>query len=335
MKKFVSLICLLSVTSTFAAQMGGDEQYKRLKQQDIPFDNEYDPDHSVLIGSGSFGEVFEAKKKKDESLVAIKKIEATKDTLSRFYQEGVLLENMVHNNILEFKGRELRKAGKGQYVLFLCTERMDCDLGYFMSESQHSYLFKRPDTNPVISKIILFQVLAGLEHIHKQGVVHRDIKANNILIIVHAGPENKEFYKAKIGDFGWARVLTKKEAKNGGLFINRGPVSVPSLCAPECYGTKPYSTKIDIFAVGCLFFNMRTSKPLFETIKKDGKTSWPDQWEHLRIRLSSIPKQYENKELKPAKNELNFISSLLSSNPEFRFTAKQAIDDVYLEPELK
>ncbi|KFB35054.1 rage-1 [Anopheles sinensis] len=102
---------------------------------------------------------------------------------------------------------------------------------------------------------ILIQIVRGLEHLHRNEVFHRDIKPENILIKVVDEPQKKEI--VQLGDFGLiARISDPLPLQ--------AYIATRWYRAPECMLTKGYyGPKIDVWAVGCCFYEMVTREPLF------------------------------------------------------------------------
>lgn len=89
----------------------------------------------------------------------------------------------------------------------------------------------------------------GLEHIHKNKILHRDIKTLNIFL-------NKN-ETVKIGDLGVAKALNTND-------FARTMVGTPFYLSPELCEEKPYNEKSDIWALGCLLYELCTFKHPFE-----------------------------------------------------------------------
>jgi len=99
-------------------------------------------------------------------------------------------------------------------------------------------------------KEILRQVTRGLAHLHKLGIIHRDIKPSNILIYIPDEYHGKPLMK--LADFGLSKVLNNEK----GDFTNTSlgnPSGTRGWMAPELYKSIRYDSKVDIFALGCIF----------------------------------------------------------------------------------
>lgn len=100
-------------------------------------------------------------------------------------------------------------------------------------------------------KSILYQLLKGTEYCHERRIMHRDLKPSNLLV-------NHSADQIKIADFGLARTM--------GLPLKTYTHEVVTLWyrAPEVLlGSKIYSTAIDMWSIGAIFFELAHKKPLF------------------------------------------------------------------------
>ena len=105
------------------------------------------------------------------------------------------------------------------------------------------YISKEKPMSEDLARYVFKQILDGVEHIHKCGIVHRDLKIENILI-------DKD-YNIKLTDFGFAGPL-KGNGRNGMLTTKLG---TPNYLAPEIIMKQPYyGEKTDIFACGVVLF---------------------------------------------------------------------------------
>ncbi len=91
---------------------------------------------------------------------------------------------------------------------------------------------------------------------HRQGIVHRDIKLDNILI----NKKEDQEHNVKIADFGMAAFMKLKNDKNELIYIKCG---TPGCVAPEILKGQGYDTKCDIFSTGSVLFNLLTGLYLF------------------------------------------------------------------------
>ena len=130
--------------------------------------------------------------------------------------------------------------------LALVFELMDQNL-YEVIRGRRHYL------SPQLIKIYIYQLLKGLEHMHKRGIFHRDIKPENILV-----DHNCDFDKGlKLADFGSCRGIYSKQPYTE-------YISTRWYRAPECLLTDGYyGPEMDLWGVGCVFFEITSLYPLF------------------------------------------------------------------------
>ena len=151
---------------------------------------------------------------------------------------------------------------------------------------------------------LLIQILEGLHYLHVElGIVHRDIKPENFLLF-----NDGHRIKIKLIDFGFATYCKGNETMHEQL-------GTPQYAAPEIFEQKPYNSKVDMWSVGVVLYNMvKGTQPFsnreIENIK--------EQVLHKEINYSG----FKNNELK------NLCESLLDRNPENRFSAFQALQQI-------
>ena len=104
---------------------------------------------------------------------------------------------------------------------------------------------------------LIHQVFDGIQYLHTNGMIHRDLKPENLLM-VGRDPGTEEYMMLKIADFGLARTM--------GLPLKTYTHEVVTLWyrAPEVLlGSKIYSTAIDMWSIGAIFYELAHKKPLF------------------------------------------------------------------------
>jgi len=212
------------------------------------------------VGEGTFGKVYKARVKgtgkqnlnlKSE-FVALKKIlmENEKEGFPlTAIREIMILKRLNHKNIinlLEIVTSKPSEKNKFRGNVYLVFEYMEHDLSGLVGR-------KYDFTVPII-KTIMKQLLLGLEYLHDNNIIHRDIKGANILI------NNKG--ELKLADFGLARLYNpdNKIPKN---YTNK--VVTLWYRAPELLlGENNYGPAIDMWSVGCVFSELLTGQPAFK-----------------------------------------------------------------------
>ncbi|KAI9878446.1 MAG: hypothetical protein M1830_000881 [Pleopsidium flavum] len=226
------------------------------------------------IGDGSFGSVALARVRsagaqvaRRGTLVAIKTMKNTFDSFGPCLElrEVIFLRSLpVHPHLVPAMDIFLDPMSK---KLHICMEYMDGNLYQLMKARDHKCL----DGGSV--KSILFQILAGLDHIHAHSFFHRDIKPENILVSTSAPhdsgttfrrysalvtpPSTPPLYTIKIADFGLARETHSK-------LPYTTYVSTRWYRAPEVLlRAGEYSAPVDMWAMGAMAVEVATLKPLF------------------------------------------------------------------------
>ncbi|XP_048879082.1 cyclin-dependent kinase 16-like isoform X4 [Brienomyrus brachyistius] len=200
------------------------------------------------VGEGTYATVFKGRSKLTGNLVALKEIrlEHEEGAPCTAIREVSLLKDLKHANIVT-----LHDIIHTEKCLTLVFEYMEQDLKQYMDDCGNIL-----DVCNV--KIFLFQLLRGLAYCHGRKVLHRDLKPQNLLIS-HRG-------ELKLADFGLARAksVPTKTYSNEVVTLWYRPPDV-------LLGSTEYSTPIDMWGVGCIFYEMMTGRPLFpgSTVKDE------------------------------------------------------------------
>ncbi|XP_041655761.1 cyclin-dependent kinase 16 [Cheilinus undulatus] len=192
------------------------------------------------LGEGTYATVYKGRSKLTENLVALKEIrlEHEEGAPCTAIREVSLLKDLKHANIVT-----LHDIIHTQKSLTLVFEYLDKDLKQYLD-----------DCGNVINvhnvKLFLFQLLRGLSYCHRRKVLHRDLKPQNLLI--------NERGELKLADFGLARAksIPTKTYSNEVVTLWYRPPDI-------LLGSTDYSTHIDMWGVGCIFYEMATGRPLF------------------------------------------------------------------------
>uniref|UniRef100_A0A8C8FZC8 cyclin-dependent kinase n=1 Tax=Oncorhynchus tshawytscha TaxID=74940 RepID=A0A8C8FZC8_ONCTS len=210
---------------------------------------------------GTYATVFKGRSKLTDNLVALKEIrlEHEEGAPCTAIREVSLLKDLKHANIVTL--HDIVHTDKSLTLVF---EYLDKDLKQYMDDcgnimSMHNV------------KIFLFQILRGLAYCHKRKVLHRDLKPQNLLI--------NERGELKLADFGLARAksVPTKTYSNEVVTLWYRPPDV-------LLGSSEYSTQIDMWGVGCIFYEMAAGRPLFP-----GSTVEDEL--HLIFRLLGTPSE--------------------------------------------
>ncbi|TYH99912.1 hypothetical protein ES332_A11G097600v1 [Gossypium tomentosum] len=274
-----------------------------------------------VIGTGSFGVVFQAKCLERGESVAIKKVLQDKRYKNRELQ---IMRILDHPNVVQLKHCFFSNTDKDELYLNLVLEYVP-DTVYQVSKHYTKMNYHVPILHV---QLYIYQICRALNYLHHVvGVCHRDIKPQNLLVNPHT-------HQLKICDFGSAKMLVP------------GEPNISYICsryyrAPELiFGATVYSTAIDMWSVGCVMAELLLGHPLFpgesgvdqlvEIIKILGtptreeiKCMNPNYTEFKFPQIKAHPwHKIFHKQLPPAAVDL--VSRLLQYSPNIRCTSLEA-----------
>lgn len=195
------------------------------------------------IGEGSFGKAVLVKSTEDGRHYVIKEINISRMSdkeRQESRREVAVLANMKHPNIVQYK-ESFEENGSLYIVMDYCEggdlfKRINAQKGALFQEDQILDWF--------------VQICLALKHVHDRKILHRDIKSQNIFLTKDG--------TVQLGDFGIARVL------NSTVELARTCIGTPYYLSPEICENKPYNNKSDIWALGCVLYELCTLKHAFE-----------------------------------------------------------------------
>ena len=204
------------------------------------------------VGWGGMGTVYATDSFEDGRRLAVKIMndaEAVEESVAaRFVEEGRLSQRLQHPNIIRVYGVEVAEDGCPYLVMeFLAG----VPLAVYTAQGGRVPLAQ--------AVVILKGILAGLAHAHAQGVVHRDLKPDNVYLSL----DKDKQYEVKLLDFGIAKVMDLaggmgKRTRTGML------LGTPAYMSPEqIRSSKDVDARSDLFSVGVLAFEMLTGRPAF------------------------------------------------------------------------
>ena len=200
-----------------------------------------------LIGEGGFGQVWRATRD-DGSLVAIKilhlELIRSNDALTRFERELEATERLDHRHVVRAYDHGTLDDGRPFMVL-----------EYIEGPSLRDVIHERGSLSPSEMLAILEPLCEALTSAHAVGLVHRDVKASNVILGHDAqGP------RPVLLDFGLVKLL---DHEGPGLTSSRSMLGTPAAMAPEQMKGQPVTSRTDVYAVGLLAFHMLTGAPAF------------------------------------------------------------------------
>jgi ABC-type transport system substrate-binding protein/class 3 adenylate cyclase/tRNA A-37 threonylcarbamoyl transferase component Bud32 len=200
-----------------------------------------------LIGRGSVGTVYSAKDLALDRRVAVKVLAPTlardERFRERFLRESRLVASLEHPNIVP-----IYAAGEADGLLYLAMRYVDGrDLASLLSN------LGRLDAERAIE--LVAQVGNALDAAHGRGLIHRDVKPGNILLAHHDGRADHAY----LCDFGLAKHASTVSSLTG----DRGIVGTVEYLAPEQIEGGPVDGRVDVYALGCVLYELLTGEPPF------------------------------------------------------------------------
>jgi serine/threonine protein kinase/Tfp pilus assembly protein PilF len=195
------------------------------------------------LGVGGMGKVYKATDKEIKGKVALKLIKpevaSDKKTIERFRNELKTARDIAHKNVCRMY--DLNKEEGNYYIT----------MEYVSGEDLKKLIRKMGQLSPGQAILIAKQVCEGLSEAHRLGVVHRDLKPQNIML--------DEEGNARIMDFGIARSLKAKGITASGVMIG-----TPEYMSPEQVEGRETDQRSDLYSLGVILYEMVTGRVPFE-----------------------------------------------------------------------
>lgn len=263
-----------------------------------------------LIARGGMGAVYRARHKLLGTNRAIKVIrpDVHRDDVvyQRFRQEAQAVEGLSHPNIVSFYDYGIFE-GVAPYVVMDLVDGVSLDAA-----------IKADGGKLEISKAlgIFVQVSGALAHAHSKGILHRDIKPGNIMLVKDEfGQESP-----KVLDFGIAKIQSQNpDGDSGSLSENKltgtGEIfGSPAYMSPEQGNGQPVSARSDVYSLGCVLYEAIVGKPPFE-----GRNAIETIMQHLNNSVPKLPKPSKAVDQNLFNDLENIIMRCLEKEPSERY----------------
>ncbi|GAW79802.1 cdc2-related protein kinase 1 [Plasmodium gonderi] len=298
------------------------------------------------ISEGTYGAVFRAQNRRTKRIVALKQLKHFSSmrhegfAITSLREINILLQ-LQHENILSIKEVVI---GKDLNDIYLVMEYVEHELKMLLDNKTPSFTISE-------LKCLLKQLLSGVDYLHTNWVMHRDLKTTNLLY------SNKGVLK--ICDFGMARKFGHVNSHN----ITKNVVTLWYRAPELLLGERCYTNKIDIWSVGCIFAEMILKKPLFvgdneiDQILKilsllglPDRETYPEFYEYsfisknkelfkkkkIKMNVTKIRSHFPNvanqfSGLYLSDNGLDLLQQLLHFNPKNRISASDALKHPYFK----
>ena len=191
-----------------------------------------------FLGNGKYGSVEKIVDNKDNKIYALKKIKKENVTIESFKNEVKILSLFNSDKIVKYYGSFSDKNYfyiKMEYCNF-------SNLANFIENNKNSNCLINED---ILYKII-YNISLGIKEIHSKDIIHRDLNPNNIFM--------NDDYNIKIGDFGISKHCKSTNSNVGTLYYK----------SPELIKGEQYNNSVDIWALGCIIYELFTLKKCFD-----------------------------------------------------------------------
>ena len=273
-----------------------------------------------LIGQGAFGKVNLGLNVLTGRVVAIKSfnksnLNSNSENMKKIKYETNLMKKLNHPNITKI----LELFEDKEYILII--------MEYINGGNLFSFLKKHRKVSEKTAKLLYRQIILGIKYMHQQGIVHRDIKLENILIDLNNN--------IKICDFGIGRVLSSPEQP---LFDQCG---TPMYIAPEillCSKEKGYKGfPVDIWSSGIVLYILLSGTLPFSFKNSSSSLSESNESNLSEDNNNNTELQYSiiNKEPKEIENiskeAEDLLKKILKKNPEKRITCEEILNHPWMK----
>jgi len=212
-----------------------------------------------LLGQGGMGAVYQAFDRELDRTVAVKVIRADKagspEAFRRFKQEIILARQITHRNVIR-----IFDLGQADDQKFITME-------YIEGESLQRFIARRKKLEPHEAAELMVQICRALEAAHAEGVIHRDLKPQNIM----RDPSGRLY----VMDFGIARSIDSQMTRPGAI------IGTPDYMSPEQATGLSIDQRSDIVAAGIIFYEMLSGQSPFPDENATARL-WKRTNEHAR-----------------------------------------------------
>jgi protein phosphatase 1L len=211
-----------------------------------------------LIGEGSFGKVFKCE---FLGLLAAAKVITTAATNSAVEEESILFSTLRHPNVVQFIGYTSQGIQH-----FIVSELMSMDLRKYLDKKNNN-AGQGPPLPLLVAIDIMLQVAEAMKYLHGRGVMHRDLKSNNVLInVVEEDDEGiSSSVQVKLTDFGLSK-LKLHDSRFTTKMVGTSRWRAPEVFEDE-QNPEKYRKSADVYSFAVIFSEVLTGETPFSDIK--------------------------------------------------------------------
>ncbi len=209
----------------------------------------------ALVGSGAMGRVFKARHQKLNRTVAIKVLHPEyanrEDVVQRFFQEARVVNEINHEHIVEVTDFVEEKPGRAY-----------CVMEFLSGRSLRDALAKKKKKRLPLQSALraMVQVCRALDAAHERGVVHRDLKPDNIFLISRSGTQDY----VKVLDFGVAKLTEPLDGAKAASTVDGVIIGTPIYMSPEQATGFEVDRRTDVWAAGVILYEILTGHVPFD-----------------------------------------------------------------------
>lgn len=263
-----------------------------------------------VIGAGGAGVIYKAKQNPLGRIVAIKMVHShivSATSLMRFEKEAKTISTLSHPNIITIHDFGVSEDEQPYMVM-----------DYMEGVSLSDYIKEQGRLSIDETCDYAIQICDGLSHAHKKGILHRDLKPNNLMLVkLETGD-----YHVKILDFGLAKMLhgDEEEDQKDHLTKTGETVGTPAYMSPEQVMGKALDQRTDIYSLGCVIYNCLTGSPPFL-----GETKMETMLMHLNNPPTPVNEKLDEELLDPYFDRI--LLKLLAKSAQDRFADMQTVKE--------
>ena len=259
------------------------------------------------LGEGIFGSVKLGVEKKTNQRVAIKIIKKNKtkeSDIELVRNEIDIMKLCYHPYVVHL----LDHFENGEYIFIVMEYIKGGSLTDYMKSKKFNFTERR-------AAELIYQLAKGLKYLHKYGIIHRDLKTDNIMLTEASDKGN-----IKIMDFGLSKILGKKEKSTDGF-------GTLTFVSPEVLIRKPYNKEVDIWSLGVILYLMLSGELPFDD---------PDDNEQ-NIAKSIVYQDVKfppEKFSKRSKAVIDLIKGCLTKDPKNRIKIDEILKGEWIKQQL-